>query len=136
MVGLRRNDRREKTVGCIMLNQDIQNALQELDTRTQKKKNKRVLGSSMIGVVLLVAALGGVWFYKQSVPTVTMDHLSRMIIIASRTSDNDPIRLLGDIEREMGKSVQDLSNRERAKALNYLMSHIDLHHNRKELITY
>lgn len=119
-----------------MLNQDIQKALQKLDRTAEKRRNKRRIQMVVSGLFMLSLAVGGVTYYHKSVPDVTAAHLSRMIIIASRTSDNDPIRLLGDVERHMGKKLQELSNAERANAMNFLISHIELHHNRQELISY
>jgi hypothetical protein len=119
-----------------MLNQNIQDALMKLDHGASKRKKKRSLSAMLAGVAIIFTIAGGVWTYEQITPSVSMDHLSRLIILASRTSDNDPIRLLGDIERRMGKKMQNLSNAERVDALGYLMNHIELHHNRQELISY
>jgi len=125
------------TIGCKMLNQDIQNALSTLDNRSKKKTKNKMVFSILLGVGLFAAVLTAGWrYYEDPMPTVSVDHLSRLIIIASRTSDNDPIRLLGDIERHMGKKMQDLSSSERANALSYLMGHIELHYNQKDLISY
>jgi len=119
-----------------MFDQDIQNTLEKLDKGAKRRKKKRSFGIALAGVALCLSLAGGALLYKQVVPTVSMDHLSRLIVLASRSSDNDPIRLLGDIEQRMGKKMQYLSNAERVDALGYLMDHIELHHNRQELITY
>ncbi|WP_417831561.1 hypothetical protein [Terasakiella sp.] len=119
-----------------MFDQNIQDALAKLDVNAKKRKRKRSLVVSIAGLALIFSVLGGVWGYQQMMPTVSMDHLSRLIIVASRSSDNDPIRLLGDIERRMGKKMDKLSNAERVDAVAYLMNHIELHHNRQELISY
>ncbi|WP_419798510.1 MAG: hypothetical protein ACNI26_02130 [Terasakiella sp.] len=119
-----------------MFDQNIQNALAKLDVNAKKRKRKRSLIVSLAGLALIFSVFGGVWGYQQMMPSVSMDHLSRLIIVASRSSDNDPIRLLGDIERRMGKKMENLSNTERVDAVAYLMNHIELHHNRQELISY
>jgi hypothetical protein len=119
-----------------MFDQSLQNRLSQLDLAVKKSKKSYRYKMMTLGFVLTVPIFGGFWAYQQPIPEVSVDHLARMVIIASRTSDNDPIRLLGDVERHMGKKIQNLSKVERADALNFLMSHIDLHHNREELISY
>ena len=119
-----------------MYNQDIQDALAQLDKGTTKKSFKRyIFGISVSAVVLATVAIGS-WAYKSNMPEMTDDHLSRLIIIASRTSNNDPIRMLGDIERHLGKTIPEFSTSDRADAISFLMKHIELHHNRQELISY
>jgi len=119
-----------------MFDQNIQDALAKLDVNAKKRKRKRSLVVSIAGLALIFSIFSGALVYQQMMPSVSMDHLSRLIIVASRSSDNDPIRLLGDIERRMGKKMEKLSNAERVDAVAYLMNHIELHHNRQELISY
>ncbi|NVK18505.1 MAG: hypothetical protein HWE30_07425 [Methylocystaceae bacterium] len=119
-----------------MLDEDLQKTLSKLDDTSKKRKFHRFGSAGIAGVVFAFAVLSGVVFYQHSVPKVSEDQLSRLIIIASRNSNNDPISLLSDVERHMGKKVQELSNVERANALNYLMGHIELHNNPTELISY
>ncbi|NVJ93106.1 MAG: hypothetical protein HWE34_15690 [Methylocystaceae bacterium] len=84
----------------------------------------------------MMIVTGALWIRQEAIPTVSEEQLSRLIVVASRTSDNDPIRLLGDVERHMGKKFQDFSKVERANALSYLIKHIELDHKRQELISY
>ncbi len=120
-----------------MYNQNIQDALNKLDRGAKTKRRFRALGYSLAGVAIALLIGGGLWMYAaKPSTTLTADQLSRLIIIASRNSDNDPIRLLSDLERQMGKRIQELSMRERADALDYLMDHIELNHNHQELVHY
>ncbi|MDV7340455.1 hypothetical protein RYZ26_12690 [Terasakiella sp. A23] len=119
-----------------MINHDIQKALSELDAGSKATRHNRYLMGALFGFALVVSGLGVGFTYKQSGPDVSTEHLSRLIVIASRTSKNDPVRLLGDVERYMGKRVHTLSGEERMAALGFLIKHIELNHNKQELITY
>lgn len=119
-----------------MLDQDIQSALSKLDQSSKATRHKRYALFGLVGFVFLLAAIGGSVYQKKQVPEVTAEHLSRLIVIASRTSNNDPVRLLGDVERYMGKRMRSLSDKERMAALSFLIGHIELNHNKQELITY
>ena len=119
-----------------MYDKNIQDALSKLDRSTQKRNPKRIVGFVALGFAIAMTIAGGTWFYSQSVPVVSEENLSRLIIVASRSSDNDPIRLLVDVERHVGKKIQHFSNKERVNAMGYLMSHIELNYNKQELISY
>ena len=119
-----------------MYNQNIQDALLKLDKKAKRKNTKRYALAGLIGIVFTLGTLGGYVYTQSTSPKITEGQLSRLVIIASRTSDNDPVRLIGEIERYMGKPVEDMNSRERANAMGFLMSHIELHHKKQEMISY
>jgi hypothetical protein len=119
-----------------MLDQNIQEALSQLDKNSKKTMSQSVKWAGVFGFFIVLLVAGGLWMRQEAIPTVSEEQLSRLIVVASRTSDNDPIRLLGDVERHMGKKFQNFSKVERANALSYLIQHIELDHRRQELISY
>lgn len=119
-----------------MYDQNLQKMLNTLDTSKIKTPRKRYLYAPFIGFLVLGAVIAGSVYYSNTFPKVTEEDLARLIVVASKTSDNDPIRILGDVERHMGKDVKDFSQQERAGAINYLMNHIELHHKNQSLISY
>ncbi len=119
-----------------MLDKDIQDALSKLDNSAKKSSFQRYGLAAVLGVALMLCMVGGYAFYKQAVPEISEKQLSQMIVVAARTSDNDPLRLLGEVERHIGKRLSDFSIIERADALTYLMDHIDLHKSKEALIYY
>ncbi len=119
-----------------MLDHDIQKALSQLDSGSKATKYNRYMIGAVFGFALILSTIGVGVAYKQTGPDVSTEHLSRLIVIASRTSKNDPVRLLGDVERHMGKRVNTLTGAERMAALGFLIKHIELNHNKQELITY
>ncbi len=119
-----------------MLDPNIQKALAELDKSSKKSMPQSMKWAGVFGFFMVLTVAGVLWIRQESIPTVSEEQLSRLIVVASRTSDNDPIRLLVDVERHMGKKFQDFSKAERANALSYLIKHIELDHKRQELISY
>jgi len=119
-----------------VLDQDLQTALSRLNKGAKKRKQKKSLLIAVAGVALSISVVFGLWAQQKQVPQISADHLTRLIVIASRTSDNDPVRLMGDLERYMGKNLSSLTHVERANALSFLMTHIELHHNKQEMISY
>ena len=118
-----------------MLDQDLQNALTKLDKSVPLKR--RFGAPALIASLLMTAVIGGgAWGYDRFVPDVSQDRLMRMIVIASRSGEIDPVRLLLTVEEKVGKKADNFNGLDRAQALEYLIDKIDLDKAKPEWVVY
>ena len=118
-----------------MFDENIQAALKKLDKSVPKKRRYATPLIAAMTVFILTAGVG-LWSFNSMVPAVSQDNLLRMIIVSSRNSTVDPIRLMLSVEERAGKKIEDFDSVDRAKALEFLMNKIELQKDRTEMVVY
>lgn len=114
-----------------MLNEDIQKELEALNKGRQKKRPRRRWLSIGLGVALVALLSIGVGAYHKGSTQISERQLSQLVIVAARTGGEDPIHLMQEIERYIGTHFSELSQKERSRAVEFLMDYIELHENKK-----
>ncbi len=118
-----------------MFDEDIQAALLNLDKSVPKKRRYALPIISALSVFIVTVGVG-LWGYQTLIPSVSQDHLMRMIIVSSRTNETDPVRLMLNVEQRVGKRIEEFGHADRVHALEYLMNRIELKRDRTEMIVY
>jgi len=118
-----------------MFDENLQNALTKLDKSVPLRRRYGL--PAFIGSMLLTVSIGvAAWGYNNFVPDVSQDRLMRMIVIASRGGEIDPVHLLLSVEEKLGKKAGSFNGVDRAQAVEYLIDKIDLDQQKPEWVVY
>ncbi|WP_135081790.1 hypothetical protein [Terasakiella sp. SH-1] len=118
-----------------MFDANIQSALEKLDQSVPKKK--RFLWPAVSAACVLVTSLAvGAWSFDRYMPSITQEDMLRMIVVSSRSGQVDPVRLMYNIEEQIGKKVDNFNRLDRAQAVEYLLEKIELEKERQEFVVY
>ncbi|WP_028877800.1 hypothetical protein [Terasakiella pusilla] len=118
-----------------MFDEDLQDALAKLDKSVPLKRRYGLPALATVVFTTFAVAMG-TWSYQSFVPDVSQDRLMRMIVIASRGGEVDPVRLLMSVEEKLGKKADKFNGMDRAQAVEYLIDEIDLQKSNKEWVVY